>query len=511
MDLISLNLSTPQALAFNNESELAAVSGLLIGTQTNSGQAVSPETAMRASASLACLRILMEDISQLPLRLHRQGPRGATLATDHPLYRLLDSSPNHWQTSMEMREGMVLDMLLNGTAFVEKAIGRNGIEALYPLAASRMLFRDVLADGTARWLYSPPPNNTPMLPVPGTTGALQNLRVLLADDLWRVNLMAPTGYIEGRSLILLAREAIGLALAAEEQGARLFSNGLQTSVIFKAPEQLDEDGRTQLKAALTHAYSGTSNFWKPLVLEGGLDVSKIGLTAQESQYIEARQFQLQDIARIFRIPSVMLGISDKQSTHSSSEEFFRSYVKFTIQPWVRRIEQTISRDLLAPSESDLYAKHSLDGLLRADLKSRYDAHKVGIESGFLTRNEARAIEDLPLLDGLDSPVLALNMGTNAPPSPTTPEPADQTGETEAKLSRMAQCHAANVVSHEMRLLSDGKPRAEVYAKLAGYIAAKTGLSAPLCEEYCRRRAAQTDSTEAEGIEMLKSLLLTGHF
>src|SRR5437588_495573 len=191
MDNLSLlHLSTPGPQALMQSGEMAAISGILVGTRTNSGQTVSQATALRASAVLACVRILMEDIAQLPLRVHRQGARGSTLATDHPLYRLLDSSPNHWQTSMEMREGMVLDMILNGHCFVEKVFGRDGIQALYPLAASRMLFKDVLSDGTARWLYSPPPTNTPMLPVPDTTGSLPNLRILLADDLWRVNLMA---------------------------------------------------------------------------------------------------------------------------------------------------------------------------------------------------------------------------------------------------------------------------------------------------------------------------------
>ncbi len=478
MQLITLGLSNMQAEA--PLYDMASVKDLLGDLRTNSGQRVSQATALRASAVLACIRILMEDISQLPLRLHRAGPRGATLATDHPLYRLLDSSPNHWQTSMELREGMILDMLLFGGSYVEKIITRKGITALYPLSASRMSFRDVLPNGVARWTYAQPPNTMAAVP----TAPEPHLRVLLEDDLWRCSLMAPAGYLEGRSLILLAREAIGLALAAEEQGARLFSNGLQTGIVVKTQDNLGPEERGQLKSSFTDAYTGTSNFFKPLLLEGGLDVSKIGLTAQESQYIESRSFQLQEIARIFRIPEVLLGISQgKTSTYASAEQFFNAYVKHTIAPWVRRIEQTISRDLLAPSESDLFAKHNLDALLRADLQTRYNAHKTGIESGFLTRNEAR----------LDEPIFALNMG-NRDSQPANPAKA------------FARQLAKNAVGHEMKLLADGKGRADVYGKLLpGYLGAKTGLPASLCAEYCQARLS-AEAGEQEGIELLAGLL-----
>ena len=296
---------------------------------------------------------------------------------------------------------------------------------------------------------------------------------------------------------MLAREAIGLALAAEEQGARLFSNGLQTSVIFKSEEQLDEASRQQLKSALNDAYAGTQNFWKPLLLENGLDAAKIGLTAQESQYIESRAYQLSDIARIFRIPDVLLGISNsKTSTYASAEQFFMAYTKHTLQPWCQRIEQSIHRDLIAPSETDLFCKHDLDVLRRADLKTRYDAHAAGITAGFLTRNEARQMENLPTLPGLDEPLSPLNMGSGS----LIP--------TQGAGARFAHQLAKNAVGHEAKLLADGKSRSDVYGKLLpGYLAAKTGLSTLHCAEYCRTRLAQPDGTEAEGVEMLTQILI----
>jgi HK97 family phage portal protein len=136
-------------------------------------------------------------------------------------------------------------------------------------------------------------------------------------------LLAPGGTIEGQSLILLAREDIGLALAAEEQGARLFSQGVQSDLTISADDTLDEEAKKQLRQAFMARHAGSSNAWMPLLLEGGLKAARIGLTAQESQYIEARQFQLADISRVFRVPEVLLGISQgKSSTYASAEQFF---------------------------------------------------------------------------------------------------------------------------------------------------------------------------------------------
>jgi phage portal protein BeeE len=386
---------------------------------------------------------------------------------------------------MELRESMILDVLCFGQCFTEKVIGPEGIERLYPLSAGRMTYMDPLSmylppDPPLMWRYADPHIGQ---------------RIFLSDDLWSVRMLAPGGTINGQSLILLAREAIGLALAAEEQGASLFRQGIQTDFALSTDDILDEDGKKQLSEAFRKRYAGSANAWMPLLLEGGLKASRLGLTAQESQYIEARAFQLQDIARIFRIPDVLLGISQgKSATYASAEQFFLSYVKYSLGPWCQRIEQSITRDLLAASETDFFAKHDLDSLTRADLQTRYAAHAAGIAAGFLTRNEARRLENLPTLPGLDEPLSPLNMGSG------NLKPAQGAG------ARLAHQLARNTVAHEMKLLADGKSRADVYGKLLpGYLANKTGLSAMQCAEYCQARL-QTEAGESEGIELLTELL-----
>jgi HK97 family phage portal protein len=496
MGLITLNLPvgpvptgkrSDASLGLGSPYSLASLTSLFGGVRTNSGQFVTPQTAMRASAVLACMRILSEDISSLPLNLYRRTPQGAVLATDHPLFRLLHDCPNSWQTSMELRESMVLDLLCYGNSFSEKEIGPDGISALYPLSAARMVFVNPLDE------FIPPP--VPLFFRYADPRAGQ--RVLLSDDLWITRMLAPASTIEGTSLILLAREAIGLALAAEEQGARLFLQGVQTDLALSSEETVDTESKDQLRQAFMERHSGSANAWMPLLLEGGIKAERIGLTAQESQYIEARSFQLSDIARIFRIPDVLLGISHgKTATFASAEQFFLSYVKHTLQPWCRRIEQAIQRDLLAPSETDLFVQHDLDSLTRADLQTRYSAHAAGIAAGFLTRNEARQAENLPTLPGLDEPLSPLNMGSGGKLSPA-----------QGAGARLAHQLAKNTVAHELKLLADGKSRADVYTKLLpGYLAAKTGLPAVQCAEYCQARMSQPEAGELEGVELLASLL-----
>jgi len=492
--LIQLNLPSPIPTGKRADMPLGApynlgtLTSLMMGVKSHSGQYVTPDKALRAAAVLACIRILCEDLSALPLNLYRRTPQGAVLATDHPLFRLIHDSPNSWQTSMELREAMILDVLAFGQSFVEKEIGPDGVNALHPLSAGRMVPVNPLD------LYIPPP--VPLFWRYADPRIGQ--RILMSDDLWTTKMLAPAGYLEGRSLILLAREAIGLALAAEEQGARLFEYGVQTDLALSTDAELDQAGKDQLRENFMRRHSGSGNAWVPLLLENGLKASRIGLTAQESQYIEAREFQLQDIARIFRIPEVLLGISSrgKSSTYASAEQFFLAYVKHTLQPWCQRIEQSIHRDLLAPSEAaELFVKHDLDSLTRADLQTRYAAHAAGIQAGFLTRNEARQMEHLPMLPGLDEPLSPLNMGSG------NLKPAQGAG------ARLAHQLAKNAVAHEMKLLADGKARADVYTKLLpGYLAAKTGLSAVQCAEYCQARMAQPDATELEGTELLAGLL-----
>jgi HK97 family phage portal protein len=448
MNLTLLDLSEAKTkLAATGERTLRLNSAeqfadIFTGLKTAAGKLVTRETAMRCGAVLACVRIIMEDVGTLPFILKKKTTSGATDATDHPAYRLLKIAPNPFQTSLEVKEHLIMDCILNGrgVAWAQRN-GKGELIAVWPLHSERLTFQGQLQNGDLRWRYS----------------SIELDREFTQHELWRTNMLSQY-IVDGRALIFLAREAIGLAMAAEEQGARLFSNGIQTNIALTAAGDLGEEARTTLLESLDRANVGSGNAYRPLLLENGLNVTPIGLTAQESQYIESRNYQLSDIARIFRIPEVMLGISgSKSATFAAASEFFGAYSKNVIQPWCVRFEQTAERDLLLPSETEYFFKHNLSALLRADKKTRYETHEVGIRGGFLSRQEARVDEELDEVKGLDrflvpmnTQILDENGNLPAPPAPVLPPappgtPKQDPNEKNLSLTeRRLLAHAARI-------------------------------------------------------------------
>lgn len=477
---------------FSLQSSPDEMADIFTGLKTASGQLVNREKAIRVSAVLACVRILMEDISSPSLILKRKIPTGAIDAVDHPAYRLLKTAPNDLQTSVEVREHNMMDLLLTGKfACWQQRDASGTLKAIYPLRATALSFlgSKPMDDGSLllNWNYSAP----------------ELSRTFTQFELWRGSIMSQS-VIDGHSLILLAREAIGLAIAAEEQGARLFSNGIQTDVVIRSAGEMDQDGRDQLQRALQSTYGGSANSWKALLLEQGLEVEKIGLTAQESQYIEARNYQMQDIARVFRIPGVMLGIGDKTSTYASAEQFFLAYTKFTLQPWFVRLEQTISRDLILPSERDLFAKHDLSSLLRSDQKTRFQTYAIGITAGFMARNEARVAEDWDTLDGLDEMLIPANSievdDENEAAEPGAPNNQPKKGQRRLQkhnevMLKLAENIATAIIRSEVKWFARNINRPETAANFHAWhierVQQLTGASFRAVQEYSAWRMDTT--------------------
>lgn len=508
----------PPVLTFDNAEQFVEI---FQGIKTASGKTVTYEKALRCSAVLSCVHILTEDIASLPLILKRKTPTGAVDAVEHPAYRLLKVAPNEFQTAFELREHMMLDLLLTGYFYNWQQ--RNGVGRLtkiVSLPAQAMAFQQQRSDGSLVW----------------TCGAPGFPNQFAHWDLWRGTIL--NHYIVGgRSLVLLAREAIGLAIAAEEQGARLFSNGIQTNIVFKTDNDLGPDGKAQFRDALNAAYAGSTNSWNTLLLDNGMDVSKIGLTAQESQYMEARHYQLSDIARLFRIPGVMLGLNDKTNTFAAAEQFFQAYGKHTLGPYTGRIEQTGSRDLLLERESDYFLKHDYSQLLKADMKTRYDAYKIAIQGGYMQPQEARAAEDWAEVDGLDFTLVPANFAivrdgeleavptSKGSPADTVEKPVPEPGNPDEtddqpspngdeKANKLANRTAASIVRSEVREFARNRSRVSVSKAHAASFAAwhvervmdLTGASATAAREYSEWRAANVDADE-EALRKLVNLCL----
>lgn len=478
------NIFAPKADAGGKLSTLANPEPWLVeaflGRPTASGKAVTVESAIRASAVLACRRIISEDIASLPLHLYERTDGGSKVAYEHPLYTLLHDCPNEETTSMEFIESCILNLMDTGH-FFNNVIREGGeVTSITPLVAQNAaLKRDV-----NKVLYIEYKDEG--------DGKVYNLP---KEQVWRGSILSTNG-INGRSIIDLSREAIGLALAAEEQGARLFSNGWQVNGTLTTPTPFKSvKEREAAMEALVKQLAGSKNAWNTLLLENGMKFDKVGLTAEESQFVESRKFQLAEVARVFRVPGVLLGI-EGSSTYASAEQFFQSYVKHTLMPYIKRIEQSITRDLLLPSERGrYYAKFNLAGLMRGDTLSRYQAYGAAIKDGWLSRNEVRETEDYNHVDGLDEYLVPLNMGTqNSDGSVVNNTMAASSGLLK-RMEAMAKSGAERIVRKEAKSGTDVNFVVEVLQVIPFE-----------AEAYCAKREQMSDT---EAVEYLTNLAMGG--
>lgn len=454
-------------------SDIQGMEQFLIGLKTHSGQVVTPAKAQRCSAFLAIMRGISEDVSCLPLPLLKHGANGDEHATDHSTYSLLNRVPNELMTALELREHMIWEMLLWGGFFNlknEDPDNPGEILTLWPLQAGYVTRRW----REAVWVFTDP-----------TTGISGTFT---PDLVWRGTIMAGNG-IDGVAISILAREAIGLLLAAEEQGARLFKQGVQTDLALSTADSVDADQLKQLRTSFMERHAGSNNAFMPLLLTGGMTANKIGLTAQESQYIESRAFQIGDIARMLRYPDVLLGSlgkSSRSSTYASAEQFFQSYTKHCLNPWAIRIEQSGDRDLLTPKErrKGLFFRHDFEALLRGDTTARYASYATGIASGFVSPADARRKENMPFVPGLDYYTRPLNTTATAGGDAAAVNPTDVSGAAVSPTVAALAARPVEAYFPNATRANEDQPD-KVHAAVASLGAALT----PLLNDHLARRVA----------------------
>lgn len=390
------------------------------GAESATGITVSAASALRCAAVYACVQVVSQDVAKLPLPLYRRLPGGdRERVTDDPLYRLVAEQPNEWQTSFEWREMMQGHLELRGNAYshIERD-GRGRPLALWPLHPDCVQVR-IRDDWRLVYDYRAPRE------LGGETVTLQQ------DDVLHLRERSENGIV-GLSRIAQMREAIGLALAMEEHGARLFSNGalfsgvLETDKVFA--DSAEADRARELFAA---RYQGLSKFWKPALLHNGLKWKQMSMTADDSQFIESRGLQVAEIARGFRVPPHKIGDLTR-STNNNIEHQALEYVVDSLLPRLRRFEMRLNRALVA--HGDLYFEFLVDGLLRGDLNSRYAAFGLGRQWGFLSVNDIRRLENM---NGIgpsgDIYLQPINMFDAAKPPPAAPPPGGDQPENEQAL------------------------------------------------------------------------------
>lgn len=359
--------------------------GFLFGS-TTSGKAVNERTAMQTSAVYACVRILSESIAGLPLHVYHYNRDGGKERTSrHPLYRLLHDEPNSEMTSFVFRETLMAHLLIYGNAYAQIIRNGNGQPiALYPLLPNKM---DVSRSKSGELLYTyyRDADEAGL----NSKGGYITLR---KDEVLHIPGLGFDGLI-GYSPIAMAKNAIGMALATEDYGAAFFANGANPGGVLEHPGVIKPEQADRLRESWQSQFGG-ANAHRVAVLEEGLKFHQMSIPPEQAQFLETRKFQINEIARIFRVPPHMVGDLEK-SSFSNIEQQSLEFVKYTLDPWVVRWEQSLQQSLLLPSEkASIFIKFNLDGLLRGDYQSRMNGYAVGRQNGWMSANDIRELEDM---------------------------------------------------------------------------------------------------------------------
>ncbi|HGL4050764.1 TPA: phage portal protein, partial [Enterobacter hormaechei] len=358
---------------------------------SSSGKVVTADKAIQLSAVWACVRLLSESISTLPLKIYVRQPDGSRkAATDHPAYSILCRRPNSEMTPSRFMLMVVASICLRGNAFIEKKFIANRLVSLVPLLPQNMVVKRL------------------------TTGALEykytengNERVIPVKNIMHIRGFGLDG-VCGMMPMKTGRDVIGSAMAVEESAAKIFEQGLQSSGFLSSDKALDDTQREKLRGYMA-AFTGSKNAGKIMVLEGGLTYQGVTMNPEDAQMLESRAFSIEEICRWFRVPPFMVGHTTKQSSWASSLEGMNlQFLTHTLRPLLVNIEQEIGRCLL-DSDDEVFAEFSVEGLLRADSAGRAAYYTSALQNGWMSRNDVRRLENMPPIEGGDIYTVQLNL------------------------------------------------------------------------------------------------------
>ena len=383
-------------LAGNYHQQVTGWLGSMFGT-SKAGTEVTLTTAQTHIAVMSCYIVLSESLAMMPINLMRRtlkgGKRHKERAYDHKLYNVLNLIPNDEMTQYEWIESIAMNLVSRGNAYSQIIRdGRGKIIGFYPLLTDNMeIVR--LENGELAYKYK--------------SEFLKTTVLLYKDEVLHFKYRTLDG-IHGISPISYAKHTIGLSLALEEHGSKHFSNGILGSGVFETPAVVSKENKKEMRGQLKDRYSSLDNASKFLILEQGMTYKPINIPNNDRQYLESREFQKSEIASIFRVPDHMINLN-KNSTFSNIEHQGIAFVTNTMTPLVKRIEQPLTV-AMQQEDKELYVSLNMDAMQRGDINTRYTAYGQSIRDGWLTRNEIRVKENLNKLEGLDDPILPLNMG-----------------------------------------------------------------------------------------------------
>ena len=392
--LYEIRTASPTYKLSGGDPELISMFG---GTSSNSAQNVTSTTAMTVSAVFACVNRKAKTLAMLPLNVMRRLPGGGKeVATDHRLYTQLHDRPNKWQTSYDWRLMMHSHVQLRGNAYsyIMYQPGRR-INELIPMDPDRVFPFMMNENGSIKYMS----DNSPC-PAFGDTLWYQffssNGESIVLRDTEVLHFKGySTNGIVGKNIVQLMRESIGLAMATEEHGARLFSNGAQIGKAFEHPGKLGDVAYERLRNEFNAATQGVGNAHKSIILEEGMKISQTTLTMVDSQFLESRKFQVEDIASFLDVPLILINRSgDKNQTFASAEQIISIFVNHQMAPDFICWEQTLNKDLLYDSErKQYYCDFDFGALLRGDTAARIAYLKGRFETASITPDEIRLYEN----------------------------------------------------------------------------------------------------------------------
>jgi HK97 family phage portal protein len=378
--------SSPENPSTSLANPAAFLTGLFNTSKT--GVQVSEDNALTFSAVYAAVRIISETIASIPLNVYNYDGESRTIAREHPVQKLLAKSPNPLASTFTFRECMAANLVLHGNAYAKIELNAAGRPvALIPLNPLKVEVK--IVDGQKVYVFD-------------------KKHTYLDYEVLHVVGLSFNG-LTGKSPIEVSREAVAIGLAAQEYGARFYSNGANTGGVITAPGRLSIEAIKRLKESWNRANQGLANTHGTAILEEGMKYDKVGLDPEQAQFLQSRKFQVNEIARIFRIPPSYLADLENSSTRANTEQQAIQFVRDCITPYVRRFEVELNRKLFREDESNYYAYFTMEGLMRGDQKARYEAYAVARNWGWLSVNDIRDLENLNPIEGGDVYLTPLNM------------------------------------------------------------------------------------------------------
>ena len=386
----------------------------LLGRRTSaSGKSVNVKTALEVAAVLACVRVRANGLAQVPLKLMREDADGKTRlpAKDHPLYHLLKCRPNDWQTAFEYLETLSfhLDLCGNHYSFINRS-NRSGIMELIQFEPGCVTVKRA-DDYTLTYEVRAQNGETKIFP---------------ARSIWHVRGPSWNGWM-GLESVTLAREAIGLAMATEEQQARLQKNGVRPSGVYSVEGNLNADQYKALKGWIDENMGGVENAGKAMLLDRSAKWLNTSMSGVDAQTLETRRFQVEEICRHFQVNPILIFAESKNTTYASAEQMFLAHLVHGLAPTYRRIEQSIDANLLtdADRKDGVYSCFVDGGLLRGSAKDSHEMIRLDVNAGIITPNEGRALQDLnpdqdPASDKLRVPANIVGTVPTEPPKEVKP-------------------------------------------------------------------------------------------